>query len=343
MSHSSLDISYSRDVAVVDFSGVSLLDAPPVEAVQPQLLALVEGRRAPKVVLDMREVHFLASRMVGLLVSLHRKARQAGGEVVICGLAPNLRRVFEVSRLDDVLRFAPDVKTALRDVERAESGDGAAASPAPREGWKGMVKAHLKIFFSGALLVVPLAITVWVILALGAWLDGLGRAAIETVGGVQAKWLPHGLGSLVVLVGVYVVGLSTRFWIFNWLFGLLERAVTRVPGVKTIYESVRDLMRLFGGESRRMGRVVQYSAPGADVAALGILTNESPLGAGGDTPGAKVAVYFTLSYMIGGPTLFVSRDRIAEVDMSVEQCLKVCTMAHVGGKMPPPDAAGGEG
>ena len=202
---------------------------------------------------------------------------------------------------------------------------------------------QIRIFMAGALVVIPLAVTAWVVYAVGSWLGGLGESLLEALGlleGVQkleteyVKFAPL-LGIGLVLVGIYLVGLLTRVWAFSGMLRMLDRLVARVPGVKTIYESVRDLMKLFGGDSKKMGRAVQYKHPGTDIAVLGILTNEHPRGIAEGKPDDKVAVYLPYSYMLGGPTIYVPREYVQDVDMSVDQVLKVAATAHVGAEAEP--------
>ena len=64
---------------------------------------------------------------------------------------------------------------------------------------------------------------------------------------------------------------------------------------------------------------------------LGILTNDKPRGT---SEPDRVAVYFPLAYMIGGPVLFVPRQHLRDVDMPVEQALRICAMAQVGASKP---------
>ena len=47
-----------------------------------------------------------------------------------------------------------------------------------------------------------------------------------------------------------------------------------------------------------------------------------------------MAVYLPFSYMFGGITVYCEPDRIEEIDMSVEQCMKLCATAFVGQKEP---------
>ena len=194
------------------------------------------------------------------------------------------------------------------------------------------MKKQLGIVMAGAVVIVPLAVTAYVVWSVGGWLDGLGRQGLGYV------WpdlkLPTGVGAVLVLAAIYLVGLLTRAWVFRGVLKLLDNMLVRVPGVRTIYESVRDLLQLFGGESGKMGRVVRYSPPGTDMELLGILTNEQPAGlSDGEHP--KVALYLPYAYMFGGPVVYVSPEHIQNVDMSVEQCLKVAATAQVGASASP--------
>jgi uncharacterized membrane protein len=193
------------------------------------------------------------------------------------------------------------------------------------------MKTQVRIFLSGALVVVPLAITVYVLVSVGLWLDGMGKAVVTYIGGEQTK-LFRGAGALLLVGLIYLAGLLTHVWGFRPLWERFERLLSRVPGVKIIYESIRDLMRLFGGGAASMGRTVEYRPPGADYSVLGILTNENPVAS--RPPGEKrVAVYLPMAYMFGGPTVLVPPEHLRALDIPVEQALKLAATAHVGGNL----------
>jgi len=195
------------------------------------------------------------------------------------------------------------------------------------------MKRHLRRFLTGILVVVPFAITVWVISTAGGLIEGLGvKLALKPVWSLlhlQDRWPLEGIrgvGAIVLLVAIYLIGLLTEFWLFRKLLGLIEAAVLRIPGVKVLYQSVRDLTRLFDTESGgKMGRVVEYCPPGWGAGVLGILTNEHPAGDDGN----RVAMYMPTAFNWGGPVLLVPREHLREVDMPVEQALKLCATAQV--------------
>ena len=203
------------------------------------------------------------------------------------------------------------------------------------------MKKQLRILLAGVVVVVPFAITVYVICWAGAGLDALGSRAMQQFS-PSLKLLP-GVGAIIVIATIYLVGVGTHFWLFRGAVALLERLVAHVPGVKTIYESLRDLMKLFGGKSRHMGKTVLFTPGESGIQMLAIMTNEHPVGAEAAGEQTKVALYLPYSYMFGGITIFVPRHHIQPVDMPVEQALKLCATAQVGARacpdpQPPPTA-----
>ncbi len=131
------------------------------------------------------------------------------------------------------------------------------------------MKRHIGIFLAGVAVIAPVAVTAYVVWWVAVQLDKAGRAVLGDVG----QRLFIGAGILVIVVSIYLLGLLTHLWLFRRLLGWLERIIDRLPGVKTLYQSVRELMALFGKGSERMGKVVEYHPPGMSGTLLGLLTN----------------------------------------------------------------------
>jgi uncharacterized membrane protein len=190
------------------------------------------------------------------------------------------------------------------------------------------MKKHLGIFMRGVAALVPAAFTLWALIWVGVTLQAWAVAGIGLFW--KDAWLPAGTGVVMIVVAVYLVGLLMHLWVFRRFWNWLESMLARLPGVKIIFESVRDLMKLFGGGAGSMGRAVEYRPPGAQISVLGIVTNENPPGAKAGEP-RRVAVYIPLAYMFGGPTVLAPPEHLRELDMPVEQALKLAATAMVGG------------
>ena len=71
------------------------------------------GEESPLVVLDMAEVDFMCSMGLGAIVSLHVKSRHHEGKIRLAGPQPNVRDLFETTRLTHIFPIFPDVPSAV--------------------------------------------------------------------------------------------------------------------------------------------------------------------------------------------------------------------------------------
>jgi anti-sigma B factor antagonist len=75
-------------------------------------------------VLDLHDVAFVDSAGLGLLVRLLSRLRRASGDLKLCGVAPNIQKSLNVSRLSSVLASYESVESAVAAFQRpSESGD----------------------------------------------------------------------------------------------------------------------------------------------------------------------------------------------------------------------------
>jgi uncharacterized membrane protein len=191
----------------------------------------------------------------------------------------------------------------------------------------------------GLSVILPLLFTIYVLY----WLASLAE---KSLGALIGAVLPHalyvpGLGVLAGILCVLVVGLVMNLWLARLFLRWAERALERVPLVKTLYGSVRDLMTFAVGSGSKpaMKQVVTVALLGGDVKLLGFVTREDfgdlPHGFGGE---AVVAVYLPMSYQIGGFTMMVPKSATQAVDMNFEDAMRFAITAGVHGKKPSSDA-----
>jgi len=183
-----------------------------------------------------------------------------------------------------------------------------------------------RTFLSGLATLLPIVVT----LALVAWVIGTAEAMLGTV----ARWVlpgesyPRGLGLVAAIALVFAVGVLMEAVLFRRLMGWIERGLERIPLVKTVYGAVRDLMSLFSKSgTRKFSKVVLVKFPGIDAQLIGFVTIEDfaglPLAPGKD----RIAVYLPMSYTIGGYTVFLSRECLTPLDMSLEDAMRFVVTA----------------
>jgi uncharacterized membrane protein len=154
-------------------------------------------------------------------------------------------------------------------------------------------------FAQGLLVLAPVAITVWVVWFTVTTLD---------------RWLDTrvpGLGIIIAASGITLIGYLTGNVVGNQLLSWLEAGLQRVPLIRILYNSLRDLFGAFVGQKRKFDKPVAVEVSRHGLKVLGFLTSEhfdDPQLAG------HVAVYLPESYNFAGNLIVVPRDRVHPLD-----------------------------
>jgi len=189
---------------------------------------------------------------------------------------------------------------------------------------KGFFRSLTTHFIRGLLVVVPLAVSIYVVWTLFQKIDTL--ILIPGPGGLEK--IP-GLGLVVVVIGVTLVGYFTTFILTRRLFRALDRLVQRIPLVELLYSSIKDLLGAFVGEKKRFDQPVMVSltekAPGR---LLGFVTRENLTCLG--LPG-WVSVYFPQSYNFAGQTILFPRESVMPLDADPTEILQFIVSGGISG------------
>lgn len=194
-----------------------------------------------------------------------------------------------------------------------------------------------KYFITGLLILVPLAITVWVLNLIIGTMD-------QSLLLLPESWRPEalvgfhipGLGTILTLLIIFITGLATRNFIGRQVVSLWEGLLTRIPVVKSIYSSVKqvsDTLFSSSGNAFRKAVLVQYPRQGSWTIAFltGIPGGEVKNHLQGD----YVSLYVpTTPNPTSGFFLMVPRADTIELDMSVDEALKyIVSMGVVSPEM----------
>jgi uncharacterized membrane protein len=178
-----------------------------------------------------------------------------------------------------------------------------------------------KYFITGMLVLVPLAVTVWVLSAVIGTLD-------KSLVLVPMQWRPQtyipGLGALITLAIVFLTGVLTNNLVGKWVLRFWERLLHRIPVVNSIYGSVKQVSdTLFSSSGNAFRKAVLIPYPHERSYTIAFLTGVP----GGDVRnhlvGDYVSVYVpTTPNPTSGFFLMMERSKVVELDMSVDAALK---------------------
>jgi uncharacterized membrane protein len=184
-----------------------------------------------------------------------------------------------------------------------------------------------KIFKRGLIAVAPLALTLALLLWLFNTLEGIFSVPIKAI--IGAQYYFSGLGILVALVFIFLIGTIINNWIAQKVSTAFEKLLRRIPFVKTLYNSIGEMMSYFQSkETQKEEQVVIVEIDGMKL--IGLVTRESftglPKGIGEE---GDIAVYLPMSYQIGGYTVILPKERVKRIAMSVEEGMRFAVTAGV--------------
>lgn len=182
-----------------------------------------------------------------------------------------------------------------------------------------------KYFITGLLILVPIAITAWVLHAVISTMD-------QSLLLLPEQWRPEaligfkipGLGALLTVLIIFVTGLLTKNFIGNYVVGAWEALLNRIPIVNSIYSSVKqvsDTLFSSSGNAFSKALLVQYPREGSWTIAF--LTGKPSGDVAKHLGDDFISVYVpTTPNPTSGYFLIIPKKDAIELDMSVDTALK---------------------
>ena len=177
------------------------------------------------------------------------------------------------------------------------------------------MKKLLGYFLQGLLYLVPIAATIYVVVEAVVLVDGLIPIDFP------------GVGLLIILVVVTISGFLGGTLIVRRILSL-EKLLDKVPLLKIIYTSVKDLLSAFVGKKKRFTEPVLVKMEG-NVERFGFVTQKdlTNLGVSAD----KIGVYIPFSYAVTGNLIVVPKENVTSVSGSSSDIMKFIISGGVTG------------
>jgi uncharacterized membrane protein len=192
------------------------------------------------------------------------------------------------------------------------------ASPGAGATLQGMSpKLLVRYFLRGCLVTAPLGLTVYIV-----WM------VLRTVDRLLPLPLP-GLGLVVTLALITLIGVLTSNVVGRSVIELADSLLGRLPLVKLVYTSIKDLVSAFVGDKKRFDTPAAVTlSPGTGARVLGFITRD---GLGRIGMPDYVAVYFPQSYNFAGYLMLVPRAQVEVLDVPASEVMTFVVSGGVSG------------
>lgn len=177
-------------------------------------------------------------------------------------------------------------------------------------------------FARGLLVTAPVVVTLWICWWLVSTLDGMLGIGVP------------GVGLVVAILAVTLIGLLASGLVARTVLGLVDQLLERLPFVRLLYSSAKDLLNAFVGERRRFNRGVRVELGDTDTHILGFVTADSleHLGLGG-----YVAVYVPQSYNFAAQLILVRAEKVVPLQVDAAELMAFIVSGGVSGAAGTPE------
>ena len=182
-----------------------------------------------------------------------------------------------------------------------------------------------RYFITGLLIWVPLAITAWVLSLIVRTMDQSLLLLPQALhpDRLLGIYIP-GIGAVLTLLVVFLTGLITANIIGQKLVRFWEGVLARIPVVKSIYYSVKQVSdTLFSGNGEAFRKVLLVRYPHPEAWAVAFQTGSPPREVSQHSDDEMVSVFIpTAPSPVNGFFFFVRKRDTVELDISVDDALK---------------------
>jgi uncharacterized membrane protein len=208
----------------------------------------------------------------------------------------------------------------------ADRPPAAAENEAPRKGRFAIVAKLRNYLLAGVLVAAPISITLWLAWNLIAFVDNRVTPLIPEQWNPET-YLPFGvpgLGMVVFVIVMIIVGSIAAGLLGRAVMRTMERSVARVPVVRSIYATVKQIFETVLSKRSSFREVALFQYPRSGVWSLGFVTGRTQQDIQERTLRSTVNVFLpTTPNPTSGFLLFLPEHEVRILEMTVEQGLKM--------------------
>lgn len=185
------------------------------------------------------------------------------------------------------------------------------------------MKKLANYFLNGLLFMVPIVVTLYVVYIVFIKIDGLLQIPIPGVGIIP------GVGFLATIIVITITGFLVSNFLTKKLLLIFDRLLSRLPLVKLLYGSIKDLLNAFAGEKKSFNHpVLVRLGPDSSAHVLGFVTCPTLKKFGLED---YISVYIPQSYNFAGQLLVFPQDQVIPLDTSSADLMTFIVSGGVAG------------
>jgi anti-sigma B factor antagonist len=116
-----ISVEYAENATIITFTDEKILEDKDVQALQESIMSVIESASGGiNLILDFRNVQFLSSAVLGLLIRVSKKVYEHDGQLKLCSIDPKIYKVFKITRLTKIFDIYKDIESATESPSKAD-------------------------------------------------------------------------------------------------------------------------------------------------------------------------------------------------------------------------------
>ncbi|HEY7776762.1 MAG TPA: DUF502 domain-containing protein [Kineobactrum sp.] len=193
------------------------------------------------------------------------------------------------------------------------------------------MKRLVALALRGLVAVLPVALTIYLVYWLLAAMEAVAGSVLRTL--LPEDWYVAGMGLVSAVLLLIATGMLVDAFVIRHLLRLGDIVLSRIPLVKSVHGAIQDVLRAFSITRENGARSVVLVEVQDNMRLIGYVTTRQITkrliaDAGEDI----IGVYLPMSYQLGGYTVYVPASKVQQVDISVEEAMRIAVTGGIQSK-----------
>lgn len=109
-----ISVEYKDNATIIGFTDEKILEETDIRALQDSIVSVIEQADGITLILDFRNVKYLSSAVLGLLIRISKRVYERDGHLRLCNIHPKIHEIFRITRLTKVFDIYENLESATQ-------------------------------------------------------------------------------------------------------------------------------------------------------------------------------------------------------------------------------------
>lgn len=115
-----IGVEYAEKATIVTFTDEKILEEKDIQAIGESIMSVIDQADQVNLILDFRDVRFLSSAVLGLLIRVSKRVYERDGQLRLCNIDPKIHEIFKITRLNKIFDICKDLEDATESIATSD-------------------------------------------------------------------------------------------------------------------------------------------------------------------------------------------------------------------------------